>query len=135
MPSAMELSDIFRIVNLVVATVTVLGGIAGIFLLQLQSIILGAYLIVFGLAIALLEFQIPPQVSRYANFLFSFIGRGIFYVLIGGLLFGKEILSNIAGAIVCIIGVGYVALEFVPSIEPPSNMRDADVSGWGAEQV
>ncbi|CCE28709.1 hypothetical protein E4U22_004703 [Claviceps purpurea] len=131
----MELSDIFRIVNLVVATVTVLGGIAGIFLLQLQSIILGAYLIVFGLAIALLEFQIPPQVSRYANFLFSFIGRGIFYVLIGGLLFGKEILSNIAGAIVCIIGVGYVALEFVPSIEPPSNMRDADVSGWGAEQV
>ncbi|KAG6035755.1 hypothetical protein E4U40_001929 [Claviceps sp. LM458 group G5] len=131
----MELSDIFRIVNLVVATVTVLGGIAGIFLLQLQSIILGAYLIVFGLAIALLEFQIPPQVPRYANFLFSFIGRGIFYVLIGGLLFGKEILSNIAGAIVCIIGVGYVALEFVPSIEPPSNMRDADVSGWGAEQV
>ncbi|KAG6300333.1 hypothetical protein E4U09_007080 [Claviceps aff. purpurea] len=131
----MELSDIFRIVNLVVATVTVLGGIAGIFLLQLQSIILGAYLIVFGLAIALLEFQIPPQVSQYANFLFSFIGRGIFYVLIGGLLFGKEILSNIAGAIVCIIGVGYVALEFVPSIEPPSNMRDADVSGWGAEQV
>ncbi|KAG5967602.1 hypothetical protein E4U58_002138 [Claviceps cyperi] len=131
----MELSDIFRIVNLVVATVTVLGGIAGIFLFQLQSIILGAYLIVFGLAIALLEFQIPPQVSRYANFLFSFIGRGIFYVLIGGLLFGKEVLSNIAGVIVCIIGVGYVALEFVPSIEPPSNMRDADVSGWGAEQV
>ncbi|KAG6008345.1 hypothetical protein E4U21_004549 [Claviceps maximensis] len=131
----MELSDIFRIVNLVVATITILGGIAGIFLLQLQSIILGAYLIVFGLAIALLEFQIPPQVSRYANFLFSFIGRGIFYVLIGGLLFGKQVLSNIAGVIVCIIGVGYVALEFIPSIEPPSNMRDADEAGWGAEQI
>ncbi|KAG6022234.1 hypothetical protein E4U41_002294, partial [Claviceps citrina] len=43
-----------RIVNLAVATITILGGIAGIFLLQLQSIILGAYLIVFGLAIALL---------------------------------------------------------------------------------
>lgn len=23
------------------------------------------------------EFQIPPQLSRHANFLFSFIGRGI----------------------------------------------------------
>ncbi|KAG5928801.1 hypothetical protein E4U42_007986 [Claviceps africana] len=131
----MELSDIFRLVNLAVATITILGGIAGIFLLQLQSIILGAYMIVFGLAIALLEFQIPPQVSRYANFLFSFIGRGIFYVLIGGLLFGKQVLSNIAGAIVCIIGLGYIALEFIPSIEPPSNMRDADEAGWGAEQV
>ncbi|GAB0133026.1 hypothetical protein EsDP_00001444 [Epichloe bromicola] len=131
----MELSDIFRIVNLVVATITILGGIVSIFMHQLQTIILGAYMLVFGLAIALLEFQIPPQMSRYANFLFSFVGRGIFYVLIGGLLFGKEVLSNIAGAIVCIVGLGYIALEFVPSIEPPSNMRDADAAGWGAEQV
>ncbi|OAA32228.1 Golgi apparatus membrane protein TVP15 [Moelleriella libera RCEF 2490] len=131
----MELSDIFRIVNLVVAAVTVLGGIAGIFVFQLQSIILGAYMIVFGLSIALLEFQIPPQVTRYANFLFSFIGRGVFYILIGGLLFGDHLISRIAGSIVCIVGLGYVALEFVPSIEPPSNMREADVAGWGAEQV
>ncbi|KHN98102.1 Golgi apparatus membrane protein TVP15 [Metarhizium album ARSEF 1941] len=123
-----------RIVNLVVAVITVLGGIAQIFNFQLQAIILGAYMIVFGLAIALLEFQIPPQVSRYANFLFSFIGRGIFYILLGGLLFGKGVLPNIAGGIVCIFGVGYVALEFIPSIEPPSNMREAD-AGWGAEQV
>lgn len=28
-------------------------------------------------AIALLEFQIPPYTSRYASFLFSFLGRGI----------------------------------------------------------
>ncbi len=63
------------------------------------DIILGCYVIVFGLgralpdawlelrlpvadrafsvATAFLEFQIPPQVSRYASFLFSFIGRGI----------------------------------------------------------
>ncbi|KAK2591987.1 hypothetical protein QQS21_010323 [Conoideocrella luteorostrata] len=131
----MELSDIFRIVNLVVATITLLGGITEFFFLKLQPIILGSYLIIFGLAVGLLEFQIPPQVSRYANFLFSFIGRGIFYVLIGGLLFGEAVLSNIAGGIVCIIGLGYVVLEFIPSIEPPSNMRDADNAGWGAEQV
>ncbi|KFG79181.1 putative COPI-coated vesicle protein [Metarhizium anisopliae] len=123
-----------RIVNLAVAVITILGGIASIFGFQLQSIILGAYMIVFGLAIALLEFQIPPQVSRYANFLFSFIGRGIFYILLGGLLLGGHVLRNIAGSIVGIVGVGYIALEFIPSIEPPSNMREAD-AGWGAEQV
>lgn len=39
--------------------------------------IVGAYIIIFGLVVAGLEFQIPPQVSRYASFLFSFIGRGI----------------------------------------------------------
>ncbi|KAM0524618.1 hypothetical protein ACHAPE_000716 [Trichoderma viride] len=121
-----------------------------------QNVILGIYMIVFGLAIALLEFQVPPQVSRYANFLFSFIGRGvcmlqdpalislilpgrlltnmIVYILIGGLLLGDKAIANVAGGIVGIAGIGYVGLEFVPLIEPPSSMREAD-SGWGAEQV
>lgn len=40
----------------------------------------------------------------------------------------------VAGGIVAAVGVAYIALEFVPSIEPPANMRDAD-AGWGAEQV
>lgn len=29
----------------------------------------------------------------------------------------------VPGAIVIIIGLAYVALEFVPQIEPPANMR------------
>ncbi|UNI21684.1 hypothetical protein JDV02_007653 [Purpureocillium takamizusanense] len=92
-------------------------------------------MIVFGLSIALLEFQIPPQISRYASFLFSFLGRGIFYIFLGCLILGTHVLQKIAGGIVGIVGIGYVVLEFIPSIEPPSNMREADVAGWGAEQV
>jgi hypothetical protein len=59
-----------------------------------SHIILGVYLIIFGLGKsrmyalkygmlttssgnALLEFQIPQQVARYASFMFSFLGRGI----------------------------------------------------------
>ncbi|KAH8172997.1 COPI associated protein [Sarocladium implicatum] len=130
----MELSDIFRIVNLVVAAITLLGGVANIFGFSLQSIVIACYMILFGLAIALLEFQIPPQVSRYGSFLFSFIGRGFFYIFLGCLILGDMIIQNIAGSIVGFVGIGYVVLEFVPSIEPPSNMREAD-AGWGAEQV
>ncbi|PFH62365.1 hypothetical protein XA68_13959 [Ophiocordyceps unilateralis] len=131
----MELSDTFRLVNLGVGAITVLGGIAQIFGFKLQTIVVGAYMIVFGLAIALLEFQIPPQISRYASFLFSFIGRGAFYIFIGCLLLGGMILQNIAGAVVGIVGLAYVVLEFIPSIEPPANMREADGGGWTAEQV
>ncbi|CEJ84732.1 hypothetical protein VHEMI03561 [[Torrubiella] hemipterigena] len=131
----MELSEIFRIVNLVVGVITLLGGIVHIFGFNVTSIIVGAYMILFGLAVGVLEFQIPPQLSRHANFLFSFIGRGIFYIFLGGLLFGTTTLSYIAGGIVALVGVAYVGLEFVPSIEPPHNMRDAEAAGWGAEQV
>nr|XP_036588341.1 COPI associated protein [Colletotrichum truncatum]KAF6799714.1 COPI associated protein [Colletotrichum truncatum] len=151
----MELSDTFRIVNLATATIMVLGGIAQFFNFSLyvalslfavpaglpcpaaprhQGIIIGAYVIIFGLCTALLEFQIPPQVSRYASFLFSFVGRGVFYIFIGSILLSDGIFKIIAGSLIGIIGVAYVVLEFVPQIEPPANMREAD-GGWGAEQV
>lgn len=57
------------------------------------------------------------------------------YVFLGCLLLGEKIISNIAGGVVGIIGIAYIALEFIPSIEPPANMREADAAGWGAEQV
>ncbi|KEF55334.1 uncharacterized protein A1O9_08084 [Exophiala aquamarina CBS 119918] len=78
--------------------------------------------------------QVPPYVPRYASFLFSFLGRGVFYIFVGCLILEDNALRIVAGSIVGFIGLGYVALEFMPSIEPPSNMRDAD-AGWGAEQV
>ncbi|KAL8372357.1 hypothetical protein RB595_001925 [Gaeumannomyces hyphopodioides] len=132
----MDPSDSFRIVNLAVGVIMILGGISQFFYDTngFQGAILGSYIIIFGLITGLLEFQVPPQVSRYASFLFSFIGRGIFYVFVGSILLNNHTLRIIAGSIVGLVGVGYVALEFVPSIEPPANMRDAD-QGWGAEQV
>jgi len=114
----------------------VLGGISQFFPIGFQSIIVGIYVIIFGLAIAGLELlpQVPPYLPRYASFLFSFLGRGIFYVFVGCIILEGHVLRIIAGTIVAAVGVGYCALEFAPSIEPPSNMRDAD-AGWGAEQV
>ncbi|KAI1505371.1 Golgi apparatus membrane protein TVP15 [Biscogniauxia marginata] len=130
----MDFSDSFRIVNLVVGVIMILGGISQFFHSGFQSIIIGAYVIIFGAAVGLLEFQIPPQVARYASFMFSFIGRGIFYIFIGSILLSDHWTRYVAGAIVGLTGVAYCALEFVPSIEPPANMREAD-AGWGAEQV
>ena len=56
------------------------------------------------------------------------------YIFIGSILLHDGVLRYIAGGILIIVGLVYAALEFVPSIEPPQNMRDAD-AGWGAEQV
>ncbi|KAI9679329.1 MAG: Late Golgi vesicles protein [Caeruleum heppii] len=130
----MDFSDAFRLVNLAVGALMILGGISQFFPIAFQSIVIGCYVIIFGLATVLLEFQIPPYVAKYASFLFSFLGRGIFYIFIGSILLHNHVLRIIAGSIIGLIGVAYVALEFVPSIEPPQNMREAE-QGWGAEQV
>jgi hypothetical protein len=92
------------------------------------------HLLTTNLANALLEFQIPPQVSRYASFLFSFVGRGIFYIFVATIIFSSSALMYILVAVIGLIGLAYCVLEFIPSIEPPANMREAE-GGWGAEQV
>ncbi|GAD94086.1 COPI-coated vesicle protein, putative [Paecilomyces variotii No. 5] len=125
-----------RLVNIAVGAIMILGGIAQFFPGSVSSIIVGAYVIVFGLIVAGLEFlpQIPDYVYRYASFLFSFLGRGIFYIFVGSIMLHSPVIRYIAGSIVGFTGVGYVVLEFIPSIEPPANMREAD-NTWGAEQV
>ncbi|MCJ1325650.1 Late Golgi vesicles protein [Thelotrema lepadinum] len=129
--------SISRIANLVVGALMVVGAIGKIIAnVTFQTIIEGIYIILFGLVTVGLEFQIPPQVARYASFMFSFIGRGVFYIFVGTIMLASfwNFVGYLLGAIVGLVGVGYVVLEFLPQIEPPSNMREAD-AGWGAEQV
>lgn len=56
------------------------------------------------------------------------------YIFVGSILFHDFLLRIIAGSIVGIIGVIYVVLEYIPSIEPPQNMRSVLSSrppfGW-----
>ncbi|KAJ5165830.1 hypothetical protein N7492_006126 [Penicillium capsulatum] len=132
----MDFSNIFRLANIAIGVIMVLGGISQFFPASMSSIIIGAYVIVFGLAVGGLEFlpHVPDYAYRYASFLFSFLGRGVFYIFVGSILLHDNVLRIIAGSIVGLTGVGYVVLEFIPSIEAPSNMRESD-QGWGAEQV
>ncbi|KAL4919813.1 COPI associated protein-domain-containing protein [Aspergillus aurantiobrunneus] len=134
--SMCKLANAFRFANIAVGVIMLLGGIAQFFPISLGHIITGVYVILFGIIVAGLEFlpNVPDYVYRYASFLFSFLGRGVFYIFVGCLILHGHVLQYIAGSIVGFLGIGYVVLEFVPSIEPPSNMREAD-QGWGAEQV
>jgi hypothetical protein len=45
------------------------------------------------------------------------------YIFIGSVIVGEKWFRIVPGTLVGIIGIGYAALEFVPSIEPPANMR------------
>lgn len=102
----------------------ILGGIGQFFPhIGVQNVIVAVYVILFGLANGMLEFQIPPQVARYASFMFSFIGRGVFYIFIGSIIMGDNWWKYTVGSIITLVGIGYVVLEYIPSIEPPANMR------------
>jgi hypothetical protein len=62
------------------------------------------------------------------------IGVSTVYIFAGSILLDTHTVDVVFGSIIGIIGIAYVVLEFIPSIEPPQNMREAD-GGWGAETV
>lgn len=61
---------------------------------------------------------------KYGSFLFSFAGRGILYILIAAILMSDGFLRYLLSFIIFGVGALFVVLEFIPSIEPPENMRN-----------
>lgn len=59
----------------------------------------------------------------------------IVYVFVGCLLLSGHALRYVAGSLVILVGVGYIVLEFIPSIEPPANMRPQGLEGIGDEET
>ncbi len=47
----------------------------------------------------------------------------IVYIFVGSILLHDGWMRYVAGSIIGIVGVAYVVLEYIPSIEPPQNMR------------
>ncbi|KAG5440070.1 hypothetical protein PCK2_000582 [Pneumocystis canis] len=72
-----ESASVFKIVNILTAIIMILGGISQFFPLGFKNIIIGIYVIMFGIFTAILEFFIPSETAKYCSFFFSFLGRGI----------------------------------------------------------
>lgn len=128
-----DLTGVFKVTNLVVAGLCVVGGLSQLFY-SFHAFVCGLYIIVFGGVIGALEFTVPAEAYAYASFLFSFIGRGVFYTFLGVSLSGGSFFRVFAGLVVFGIGLAYVVLETVPSISPPDNMNpDGAVVGLDDE--
>lgn len=91
----MDLDLAFKAANLLASAIMVLGGLTQVLGFgQIKYLIVGAYVLTFGLANASLEFMPAHDlITRYLPFLFSFIGRGLFYIFVGSLIIGESVRS------------------------------------------
>lgn len=97
--------------------------------LGFPKFITGVYVILFGAATLLFEFRLPPKVTQYTSFMFSFFGRGMFYIFVGCIVLNPGLPPILAGTIILFVGVAYLFFEFYPVIEAPSNMRKEAYNG------
>ncbi|KAI9020799.1 COPI associated protein-domain-containing protein [Phycomyces nitens] len=118
-----DISLVFRVINIVVAVFMIIGAVATIIDGGFPNFIQGIFCILLGLMTAVFEFKLPGQVTQFASFMFSFLGRGIFYIFVGGITLGYKGLAIASGVIILVVGVGFVICHFIRTIDPPSNMQ------------
>ncbi|WWC69234.1 uncharacterized protein I206_103171 [Kwoniella pini CBS 10737] len=121
-------AELFRIVNIVVGGFAVAGGVGSLIHHSFSSIIIGIYEVLIGAIIIFLEIRTPTEehkalIHKYASFMHSFIGRGVFYLLLGVLMLSYYTILYICGSVVGFVGLAYIALNFLQMFEPPSTMQ------------
>ncbi|GFZ45801.1 hypothetical protein JCM24511_03531 [Saitozyma sp. JCM 24511] len=122
-----------------VGGVAIAGGVGSLIHHSFSSIIIGIYEVLAGTIIIFLEARTPTEehkalVHKYASFMHSFVGRGVFYLLLGVLMLNYYTILYVCGSIVGFAGLVYIVLNFVPLVEAPSTMQ-APVTDAEAQPV
>ncbi|KAI9279251.1 COPI associated protein-domain-containing protein [Umbelopsis sp. AD052] len=118
-----KLDIAFRICNVIVGCFMIIGGLFTIFAGGFPNFIKGIFCMLFGLLVFFFEFRLPPIAAQHVSFMFSFFGRGTFYLFIGCIMLGYYPITIASGIIVALVGIAFIVLQFVPRVQPPPNMR------------
>ncbi|KAG9007067.1 hypothetical protein FRB90_009572 [Tulasnella sp. 427] len=125
---------VFKCINIVVGAAMITGAVFQFIWHSFSSIIIGVYAVLFGATVLGLElYNLPSNYQailyRYAGFLYSFVGRGVFYILVGVLITGSSPFLYAFGTAVGVVGLAYIVLEFVNKFDLPPSMVPPDYEG------
>lgn len=126
---------VFKGINCTAGAILLLQGLGGLFA-GFFGLFRGSFFLLFGVAVLNLELtdRYVEQTRRYGSFLFSFLGRGGFYVFMSSLVISRNVgishdatsmsltrqaIPIVLGVLMMLAGALYIGLAFVPSIEPP----------------
>ncbi|KAJ2349204.1 hypothetical protein IWW50_002415 [Coemansia erecta] len=102
----------FRVTNLIVAVLMIISAIVFFTWSDFGRIMVGVYKIIFGLWMIMSELAELAWLTPYVQFMYTWRGRGIFYVFIGCLTLGHKTFGWVFGAVIAGIGVVYIVLSF-----------------------
>lgn len=89
------------------------------------SIIIGIFKVFLVVILIFVEFRQSPGLVKPFSFMFYFLGRGIFYVILGFITMGVTILSLVGGVVIILVGVVYIILHFAKNGHEPEYMSFA----------
>lgn len=115
----------FKVANLMIGSMALLSSVSQLTYIvsNFNTFLLAIYAIPLSALIIVLEFQVPSFLYKYCSFYFSFLGRGLFYILLSFLINTGGIFKMLVTLFTFLLGLIYVAFEFLPQIEEPANFR------------
>ncbi|KAI9279271.1 COPI associated protein-domain-containing protein [Sporodiniella umbellata] len=116
--------DVYKGLNCLAIIGLVLSFISDFFF-PIWSFILNGIFKIFLLGVLIaLEVSQRPAFVKYWSFMYTFLGRAIFYILLAFIIIQPMILSLVGSIIILLIGIVYLALSFT-SVEEPDHMSYA----------
>lgn len=115
----------FKIANISIGCIDIIAALSQLTYLftNLSIFLLAVYGLALSIPIIYLEFKVPSNLYRYASFYFSFLGRGLSYILLGLIISFGGIYNILAGMFTFILGVAFIVFHFSQFVEEPSNFR------------
>ncbi|KAJ2614539.1 hypothetical protein H4S08_001656 [Coemansia sp. RSA 1365] len=101
----------FRLTNLVVAILMIVSAIVFFTWSNFGRIMVGVFEIIFGIWMIMIELFDMSWFTPYVQFMFTWRGRGFFYVFMGCLTLGNKTYGWVMGAIIIAIGIVYIVLS------------------------
>ncbi|QLQ82449.1 hypothetical protein HG537_0H02110 [Torulaspora globosa] len=115
----------FKVANLTVGSLCLIASLSQ---LSYISVNFNAFLLaIFGVGLSVpiiyLEFKVPSNLYKFASFYFSFLGRGMAYILLSFLINFGGIFKILTTLLTFLLGVVYAVFQVLPQIEEPANFR------------
>ncbi|KAJ2079842.1 hypothetical protein H4R24_003499 [Coemansia sp. RSA 988] len=109
-------SLILLVLNLVLGSLIFTQGCLSVAVGDIRHIVLGIMFLFLGLLVVVVEFVHIAALRMYVSFLFSFCGRGLFYLMVGCLSLDVGAAELGIGLALIIMAAMYLALALKPNL-------------------
>ncbi|KAJ1759981.1 hypothetical protein GGF48_000799 [Coemansia sp. RSA 921] len=112
-PSRISARDIlWRLINIVVAALWIVAAAFHFVDGSFQTVMPGVAILIVGVASIVFEFWRPELILENCYFLWNFMGRGIFFLLMGCLVMGFRVVNYVSSGFSWFFGLLYIVLWF-----------------------
>lgn len=111
-PKLRPVDILWRLINVVVAALWIVVAVFYFMDGYFQIIMPGIFLVIVAVSSILFEFWRPTAVLENCYFMWNFMGRGIFYLLMGCVVLGFRTIQYVSAGFSWFFGLLYILLWF-----------------------